>query len=172
VETTAEQVIARYSGSDTPDVLLLDFNMPGLSGIDGLRAALRFTDGRPLGLLVADGAAEVADFAMAAGAHCVLPLDMPPLAFHAAISLLQVGQSFTIYDRSAIYERLERATTLSDREIQILRGICKGLQNKEIAHAFHIQEVTVKMHVRSIIRKLGARNRTHAAMLARDLAVV
>ncbi len=61
---------------------------------------------------------------------------------------------------------------LSERELQVLEGICDGLQNKEIAHGFHIKEVTVKMHVRAIIRKLNARNRTHAAMIARDLGLV
>ncbi len=61
---------------------------------------------------------------------------------------------------------------LSDRELQVLAGICNGMQNKEIAHDFNVQEVTVKMHVRAIIRKLGARNRTHAAMLARDLHLI
>nr|WP_255552207.1 LuxR C-terminal-related transcriptional regulator [Maritimibacter dapengensis] len=61
---------------------------------------------------------------------------------------------------------------LSVRELQVLHGICCGLQNKEIAHGFRIKEVTVKMHVRGIIRKLEARNRTHAAMLARDRGLV
>ena len=64
------------------------------------------------------------------------------------------------------------AQKLSDRELQVLAGVCKGLQNKEIAHDFNIKEVTVKMHVRAVIRKLDAKNRTHAAMIARDLGLV
>ena len=53
-------------------------------------------------------------------------------------------------------------------EVDVLRGICEGKSNKEIARDHHLQEVTVKLHVKTLGRKLGARNRTHAAMIARD----
>jgi DNA-binding NarL/FixJ family response regulator len=50
----------------------------------------------------------------------------------------------------------------------VLRGLCAGKSNKEIARDHDLQEVTVKLHVSTLSRKLGARNRTHAAMIARD----
>jgi len=169
--STPEQAIARLTGRDGPDVVLLDFSMPGLSGLSGVRTLRKIAGALPIGLLLSDTNTEVTGLALTAGATSVLPREMQPAAFRAAIAMLHAGQSFVVYPSQAIEYRLERATTLSDREIQVLEGICRGLQNKEIAHAFGIQEVTVKMHVRSIIRKLGARNRTHAAMIARDLAL-
>jgi two-component system, NarL family, nitrate/nitrite response regulator NarL len=58
--------------------------------------------------------------------------------------------------------------TLTRRETDVLRGICEGKSNKEIARDLELQEVTVKLHVKTLSRKLGAKNRTHAAMIARD----
>lgn len=61
---------------------------------------------------------------------------------------------------------------LTPRETEVLRGLAEGKSNKEIARDLDIQEVTVKLHVKSLTRKLEARNRTHAAMLARDMGLV
>ena len=61
---------------------------------------------------------------------------------------------------------------LSKRETEVLRGICEGKSNKEIARVLDLQEVTIKLHVKTLSRKLEARNRTHAAMIARDRALV
>ncbi|MEQ8773100.1 MAG: LuxR C-terminal-related transcriptional regulator, partial [Erythrobacter sp.] len=60
---------------------------------------------------------------------------------------------------------------LSQRERQVLSGLCAGLANKEIARDLGLREPTIKLHVKVICRKLGARNRTHAAMLARERAL-
>jgi DNA-binding NarL/FixJ family response regulator len=60
---------------------------------------------------------------------------------------------------------------LTARERQVLRGVAEGKSNKEIARDLEIQEVTVKLHLKSVSRKLGAKNRTQAAMMARDLGL-
>ncbi|GGD25488.1 LuxR C-terminal-related transcriptional regulator [Sinisalibacter lacisalsi] len=172
IETENDRVIARFGVADAPDVFLLDFDFPGMSGLAGIRTALDLIADCPLGVLVSTVKPDLASRAMAAGAKAVLPLDMPPDGFRAAIALLRAGVSFAVIDRDNLIRRLHNMASLSEREVQILSGICKGLQNKEIAHAFDIKEVTVKMHVRAIIRKLGARNRTHAAMIARDVGIV
>ena len=57
---------------------------------------------------------------------------------------------------------------LSRCEADVLRGICEGKSNKEIARDHDLQEVTVKLHIKTLGCKLGARNRTHAAMIARN----
>ena len=56
---------------------------------------------------------------------------------------------------------------LTAREVTVLRGICEGKSNKEIARDLGLQEVTVKLHVKTLSRKLEAKNRTHAAMIAK-----
>ena len=53
----------------------------------------------------------------------------------------------------------------------MLRGLCEGKSNKEIARDLDLQEVTIKLHVKTLSRKLEARNRTHAAMIAKELNI-
>ena len=60
------------------------------------------------------------------------------------------------------------AAKLTVREIEVLGGLVAGKSNKEIARDLELQEVTIKLHVKTLCRKLGARNRTHAAMIAKD----
>jgi DNA-binding NarL/FixJ family response regulator len=57
---------------------------------------------------------------------------------------------------------------LTPREIDVLRGIVRGQSNKEIARDHDLHEATVKLHAKTLCRKLGAKNRTQAAMIARD----
>jgi DNA-binding NarL/FixJ family response regulator len=59
-------------------------------------------------------------------------------------------------------------TSLSPREREVLAGLCAGEANKEIARNLGLREPTIKLHVKMVCRKLGARNRTHAAMIARE----
>jgi len=64
------------------------------------------------------------------------------------------------------------AEKLTKRELEVLVGLSQGLSNKEIARNTDLQEVTIKLHVKTLCRKLEARNRTHAAMIARDADIV
>jgi LuxR family maltose regulon positive regulatory protein len=66
--------------------------------------------------------------------------------------------------------RAARSHSLTKREVEVIRLVSQGLRNKEIGERFFISEVTVKAHMRSIMRKLGARSRTHAVALFSDLA--
>lgn len=60
------------------------------------------------------------------------------------------------------------AALLTEREREVLQGLCDSLSNKEIARRLDIREPTVKVHAQAVFRKIGARNRTHAAILARE----
>ena len=62
----------------------------------------------------------------------------------------------------------ELAEKLSKRELQVLQGLTEGKSNKEIARDLDVQEPTVKLHMKTLYRKIGASNRTQAALLARD----
>ena len=65
-----------------------------------------------------------------------------------------------------------RRRMAAPRGVDVLRGEAAGKSNKEIARDLSLKEVTVKLHVKTMSRKLGARNRTHAAMIARDKKLV
>ena len=57
---------------------------------------------------------------------------------------------------------------LAPRELDVLKRLCGGLANKEIARELDLQEVTVKLHIKTLYRKIAAKNRTHAAMIAKE----
>ena len=57
---------------------------------------------------------------------------------------------------------------LTSRELEVLKLLCRGLANKEIARELDLQEPTVKLHVKTLYRKIDAKNRTHAAMIAKE----
>lgn len=106
------------------------------------------------------------------GADTILTDDLSEEAVGHMMALLSLGVQAATFRDGIMPPAKPILHRLSDRELQVLQGVCDGLQNKEIAHNFNIKEVTVKMHVRAVIRKLDAKNRTHAAMIARDMGLV
>lgn len=152
-------------------MLVIDFGTPGLGG---LRAITRLSKARsdvPVVLLMHTPSLTVARQALRLGVTACIPAVLTNADLKAALHLAK-GQSDLIVLPHGSVTPAGAENLLSRREAQILALLCDGQQNKEIAHTFGIQEVTVKMHMRSVIRKLGARNRTHAAMIARDRGLV
>jgi DNA-binding NarL/FixJ family response regulator len=88
-------------------------------------------------------------------------------ALVSAMRLIAAGETFVPFGALQA-EPEDGPFNLTRREAEVLRGICEGKSNKEIARDHDLQEVTVKLHVSTLSRKLGAKNRTHAAMIARD----
>lgn len=171
VDGSAE-LLRRLETGPVPDAVMVEFDLPGLPGQKGIQSLRSLIKNRPLAVFLPSVPLELARRLSAAGADALLPLDIDPPSILAATNLLSAGHRLVFVPSNAYSLANQLAEQLSDRELQVLKGICDGLQNKEIAHAFQVQEVTVKMHVRGIIRKLGARNRTQAAMIARDLGIV
>ncbi len=153
-------------------IVLLDIELPGLSGPRGVQLARSLLGRQPLGLVHDLAAPGTAQRMLSAGATGILPAELTADALRACLDMLATGQRCVVLGHDIDMVPFDAGAALTDRELQVLRGLCDGLQNKEIAHRFGIREVTVKMHVRAIVRKLGARNRTHAAMIARDMDIV
>lgn len=171
VDGSAE-LLRRLETGPVPDAVMVEFDLPGLPGQKGIQSLRSLIKNRPLAVFLPSVPLELARRLSATGADALLPLDIDPPSILAVTNLLSAGHRLVFVPSNAYSLANQLAEQLSDRELQVLKGICDGLQNKEIAHAFQVQEVTVKMHVRGIIRKLGARNRTQAAMIARDLGIV
>lgn len=161
----------RIGGRGGPDVLLLSGDLAGFSGIAGVQAARKLAGARPLGVFAPGASLALARTLFFVGIDAVLPPELAGPELSAAVALLARGRRFVILAPTGSPTGAT-ALPLSEREAQVLQGVCAGLQNKEIAHTINVQEVTVKMHLRAVIRKLGARNRTQAAMIARDLGIV
>lgn len=151
------------------DLILLDFNMPGMNGLEGLAKMKAVVPGRPVAIITGTTQRDLAEAALEAGAAGFIPKTLASRAMVAAVNLMAAGDVFApISLLMQEPEVAEALATLTRREMDVLKGICAGKSNKEIARDLEVQEVTVKLHVKTLSRKLGAKNRTHAAMIARD----
>ncbi|CAM2994230.1 response regulator [Vibrio diazotrophicus] len=154
---------------DEPDLILLDLNMKGMSGLDTLQA-LR-TDGCSstiVILTVSDSAADI-EALVKAGADGYLLKDTEP---DELIELLRQASSGEKAYSSVVAKYLrEREShsdvfdSLTDRESQILAEVAKGYRNKQIADHLFISEATVKVHMKSLLKKLRVPSRTAATVL-------
>lgn len=153
------------------DVILLDYMMPGMNGLSGLAAMRAPRPNTPVAILSGTATRAVAEQALAEGAAGFLPKTMSPRSLIAALRFMAAGE---IYAPMAMFTEREATAVsltgaqLTARETEVLRLLCRGLANKEIARELDLQEVTVKLHVTTLYRKIDARNRTHAAMLAKE----
>jgi two-component system nitrate/nitrite response regulator NarL len=157
------------------DLVLLDFNMPGMDGLNGLTTALKENAGKPVAIISGTASKEIAETALEMGAAGFLPKTMSASSLIHAVRFMLAGEQYAPI--KFMMEKAEQikhplADQLSTREMQVLIGLSKGLANKQIARNLDLQEVTVKLHVKTLCRKLNARNRTQAAMIARDAGVV
>jgi DNA-binding NarL/FixJ family response regulator len=134
---------------------------------------MRARAGCPVAILSGTAPPDVARRALRAGAAGFLPKTLAPQALIAAVRQMLAGETYMPCDflRSDVDAGAQSRLGLTARERQVLRGVAEGKSNKEIARDLEIQEVTVKLHLKSVSRKLGAKNRTQAAMMARDLGL-
>jgi DNA-binding NarL/FixJ family response regulator len=152
------------------DVALLDVQMPGMYGLGGLSLALAAEGARAVALISGVATPEIAARAMVAGAAGFLPKTLPARALVAAVRLIASGACYVPPEFMAggASPGATPLDTLTQRERQVLDGLRAGQANKEIARDLGLHEVTAELHVRTLCRKLGARNRTHAAMIAQQ----
>jgi two-component system nitrate/nitrite response regulator NarL len=166
---TLDAALLVLEGDAPFDLVLLDYTMPGMNGFEGLARAKAAAQGMPVAIITGTAQRDLAEAALEAGAAGFVPKTLASRAMVAAVNLMASGDVFAPI--SLLMEEPEMAealATLTRRETDVLRGICEGKSNKEIARDLDLQEVTVKLHVKTLSRKLGAKNRTHAAMIARD----
>ena len=153
------------------DLVLLDYAMPGMDGLSGLERMLEAAPGVPVAILSGIAANAVAEQAVASGAAGFVPKTLPSSEMVSAAKHMAEGKVFMPVEIMNLADG-DGLPHLSKRESQVLSGICEGKSNKEIARDCNLQEVTIKLHARTLCRKLGARNRTHAAMIARNFNLV
>jgi two-component system NarL family response regulator len=149
-----------------PDVTLMDLRMPGMGGVEAIRALRReFPDSRLIVLTTYDGDGDIYR-ALEAGAQAYLLKDMLCDEILAAIRAVHAGQRRI---PAAVGTRLAERMTgldLSEREQHVLELVATGKSNKAIAAALEITEATVKGHMTNILGKLGVTDRTQAVIAA------
>lgn len=151
------------------DLVVLDYGMPGMDGYRGLEQAIASGKGQRVALMSGLSPAGVADKVIAVGAAGYLPKTLPARSLVNAIRFMAAGETYMPIDLHRPSQEAPVETGgLSPRERQVLAGLCAGQANKEIARDLDLREPTIKLHVKLICRKLGAKNRTHAAMIAHE----
>lgn len=168
-----------------PDLILLDLNLPGISGKEVLEAVQEAEiAAKVVVLTVSENADDLADV-MAAGAQGYLLKNIDTSHFIEALRRAADGETIispemtvrlvTAMRHKAREKKTNSAQTLerlTPREREILTALAEGASNKEIARLFELAESTVKVHVQNILRKLECQSRVQAAVIAVEAGLV
>lgn len=175
------------------DLIMLDLRMPGMQGLEGFRTLHLSYPSIPVVLMSGVAEREHVKAAMALGAVGYFPKTLTGKALLKAIHLVLAGEIFmpleqkthelmpSYYGDMPPIEKKpnghsatndDESETLTPRELTVLQHLLTGAANKDIARELNLQVVTVKLHIRGICRKLGAKNRTHAALLAVEKGLI
>jgi DNA-binding NarL/FixJ family response regulator len=148
-----------------PDITLMDLRLPDMSGIDSLIAIrTEFSEARIIILTTFEGDVEI-QRALEAGARGYLLKSMPPRELVEVIRQVHAGKKRVPPEVAAHLAEHMSDEELTVREIDVLRHIAGGNRNRDIAEQLFISEETVKVHIKHIMEKLGASDRTQAVAI-------
>jgi len=158
-----------------PDLILLDLNLPDVQGLEGLKHLRRLTKA-PILVISSMADNRVISAALHGGAAGFIPKHSQRDVFRAAVDALRRGEQFLPAGYVLLPEApaptgndaAVRVRSLTQQQTRILRLICEGKLNKQIAYDLTIAETTVKAHVTAIMRKLAVHSRTQAVLRAKD----
>ena len=149
-----------------PAVVLMDLRLPDMTGIDAMSAILKeFLDARVIILTTFAGDAEIRR-ALSNGASGYVLKTSPPDEILTAIRRVNSGKRYVPSEVAATLAEYIGDESLTEREIEVLRYVADGNRNRDIAASLFISEETVKVHMKHIMDKLGASDRTQAVSIA------
>jgi DNA-binding NarL/FixJ family response regulator len=162
-----------------PDIILMDVNMPVMDGVQALEAVRRARKDQKVIMLTISQNDDDLVRAISAGANGYILKNAEPEELHNTIIEVMKGNSILSPEmtekvfaslRSARQSR--RQTILSDREVEVLNFMAKGISTRQMAVSLFISENTVKTHIRHILRKLDTNNRAQAVAKAREFGII
>jgi DNA-binding NarL/FixJ family response regulator len=149
-----------------PDITLMDIQMPEVNGIDAIvKIREEFPDARIIVLTTYSGDAQAAR-AIKAGASGYLLKNMVRKELIDTIRAVHGGKKRIPSEIAVEMAEHHSDDSLTEREIEVLREVAAGNANKMVAQRLHVSEETIKAHMKSILSKLGANDRTHAVTIA------
>ncbi len=164
-----------------PDLVLLDLNLPDVSGLSGFLKIKERAPETPVIVISATTSVAVIRGVMDAGAAGFIPKDVAQKTFRAALKDVWEGRTYvpagydgdqqTVHPEPSLTDVSRKVADLSRQQSRILGLICLGKPNKVIAYELDLAEATVKAHVTAVLRRLGVRNRTQAALMIREVAI-
>lgn len=168
-----------------PDVqmALLDLNMPGMDGVEGIRRFVAAHPGLPAVILTGAEEPRQIQQVLAAGAHGFIPKSSTPAVMLSAIQLVLSGGTYippqmlsgappAAVPAAPTGSRERTQSLLTERQLQVLRLMAQGKPNKLICRELNIEAGTVKAHIASIFRVLDVVNRTEAVVQAKELGLL
>jgi DNA-binding NarL/FixJ family response regulator len=162
--SNAQEAIQQFR-KHKPDVTLMDLRLPDKSGIDAMIAIRsEFPEARIIMLTTFEGDVEI-QRALEAGARGYLLKSMPPRELVEVIRQVYAGEKRIPLQVAARLAEHISDEALTDRETEVLGQIAGGSRNRDIAEKLFITEGTVKAHIKHIMHKLGARDRTQAVAI-------
>jgi len=176
--SSLDEAVAAIQEAAQPDLVLLDLMMPGMDGLAGLNRIKALLPDRPVVIVSGYSSRDHVQAAVQAGAAGFIPKTVGGSAMVNALRLVLSGETYL--PSSSFFEPSYPAGTaghhpvgapppfdrLSRREGEILAQLIEGRTNKEIAQILSLQEITIKVHLRNVYRKIGAANRAQAVRIA------
>jgi two-component system nitrate/nitrite response regulator NarP len=171
---TLDETLGHLRSDVQFDLVLLDIRMPGMMGLNSVERVI--SAAAPGLVVLMSGQADRAfvQSTIEKGARGIIPKTLPLKSLASAIDFVLSGQIFIPVDGFGETWNAEptRSGVLNDREVGIIRLLAEGQTNKEIANFFDITEMSTKMHMRFICRKLNARNRAHVVMVSKERGLI
>ena len=156
----------RQTAKLKPDVVVMDLMMPKKDGAAATAEIVSSLPGTRVLILTSVGASDAIAKALDAGATGAMMKDSPNSSLIAAIRAVAAGKSAISPEVRRMIARDPPIDVLTPRQVEVLQSLTRGLTNRDIARLLSISEDRVEQHIRSLLEKLGAANRTEAVSIA------